>query len=90
MALSRSRLFALALRDYLRRRHQQQLVEQLNRVFAGKADLSDKRITTRMKNKFRATMRVVVGGVLAMMVTFGLAVFLASDMDEPPKCRVSL
>jgi metal-responsive CopG/Arc/MetJ family transcriptional regulator len=57
MGLSRSRLFALALRDYLRRNQQQQLVEQLNRVYAGKLDLSDKQITRRMKNKFRATIK---------------------------------
>jgi Arc/MetJ family transcription regulator len=57
MGLSRSRLFALALRDYLRRNQQQQLVEQLNRVYAGKPDLPDKQITRRMKHKFRATIK---------------------------------
>jgi metal-responsive CopG/Arc/MetJ family transcriptional regulator len=54
MRVSRSRLFALALRNYLRRRQQEQLIEQLNRVYAGKPDLSTNRITTRIKNKFHA------------------------------------
>ena len=57
MGLSRSRLFALALRDYLRRKQQEQLVEQLNRVYAGKPDLAEKRIVRRIKDKFRATIK---------------------------------
>ena len=34
MGLSRSRVFALALEDYLRHRQRQAMLEQLNRVYA--------------------------------------------------------
>ena len=57
MGLSRSGLFALALQDYLRRRRQHEVAEQLNRVYSGKPDLPGQRTTARMKAKFRSTIK---------------------------------
>jgi metal-responsive CopG/Arc/MetJ family transcriptional regulator len=57
MGLSRSGLFALALQDYLRRRRQQEVAEQLNQVYTGKLDLPEQRTTARMKAKFRSTIK---------------------------------
>jgi len=57
MGLSRSGLFALALQDYLRHRRQQEVAEQLNRVYAGEPDAAQRRTTARMKARFRRTIR---------------------------------
>jgi metal-responsive CopG/Arc/MetJ family transcriptional regulator len=57
MGMSRSGLFALALQDYLRRRRQAEVAEQLNQVYTGKADLPERRTTARMKAKFRSTIK---------------------------------
>jgi metal-responsive CopG/Arc/MetJ family transcriptional regulator len=53
MGLSRSRLFSLALRDYLHQRRQQELLEKLNRVYAGGQDLTEQRTTAKVKDKVR-------------------------------------
>ena len=55
MGLSRSALFALALQDYLRRRRQQEVVEQLNRVYTSKP--IERRMIARMKAKFRSAIK---------------------------------
>ena len=57
MGLSRSRLFSLALQDYLRQRRQEEITEQLNRVYAGGPDASERRTTARMKARFRSTIK---------------------------------
>jgi metal-responsive CopG/Arc/MetJ family transcriptional regulator len=57
MGLSRSRLFALALRNYLRQRRQEEMSECLNRVYADPPDTAERRTTSRMKSKFRTTIR---------------------------------
>jgi predicted transcriptional regulator len=57
LGLSRSRLFALALEDYLRHRRQEQIVEQLNKVYADHPDPSEARIVQGMKNKVRRTIK---------------------------------
>jgi metal-responsive CopG/Arc/MetJ family transcriptional regulator len=57
MGLSRSGLFVLALQEYLRRRRQQEVAEQLNRVYTGKTDSADRHLTARMKAKFRSTIK---------------------------------
>jgi antitoxin MazE6 len=57
MGVSRSGLFALALQDYLRRRRQQELAEQLNGVYTGKPNSPGQRTTARMKAKFRSTIK---------------------------------
>ena len=57
MGLSRSRLVALALNDYLRSRRQAELVEQLNQAYSGDQQQKDKRTAKVIKAKFRATIR---------------------------------
>ena len=57
MGLSRSRLFSVALEEYLRRRRQEATVQQLNRAYAGQADATEQRLTARMKAKFRSTIK---------------------------------
>ena len=54
LGLSRSRLFSIALDDYLRRRRQEKMVEQLNQTYS---DHSDTRTTQSMKAKFRSTIK---------------------------------
>jgi len=53
MGVSRSRLFSLALESYLRNREHERILDQLNRVYAGKAGAADKRLAVRVKGKFR-------------------------------------
>src|SRR5258707_196118 len=53
--LSRSRLFSLALEAYLRCRRQEEMTDQLNRVYADESGQADTRTTKRMKAKFRST-----------------------------------
>lgn len=57
LGLSRSRLFALALQDYLRHRRQQQILEQLNETYADHRDPTEATTSPNMKAKFRATMK---------------------------------
>jgi metal-responsive CopG/Arc/MetJ family transcriptional regulator len=57
MGLSRSRLFSIALQDYLHQRRQQELLDQLNRVYASHPDLSEQRTAAKMKGKFRRTIK---------------------------------
>ena len=57
IGVSRSRLFSLALEDYLRDRRNRKILEQLNRVYSGAPSPADKRLTGRMKKKFRATVQ---------------------------------
>ena len=57
MGLSRSRLFSLALQDYLLQKRRKQTLEWLNRVYAGEPDAEEKRTGARMKAKFRSTIR---------------------------------
>ncbi|HEV8040639.1 MAG TPA: hypothetical protein VGP62_17340 [Bryobacteraceae bacterium] len=54
LGLSRSRLFSIALEDYLRHRRQEQMVEQLNQTYS---DHPEARTTQRMKAKFRSTVK---------------------------------
>jgi hypothetical protein len=57
MGLSRSRLFSLALQDYLRHRREREIVEQLNRVYGQEPAPPDDGMSAKMKAKFRATVR---------------------------------
>jgi Arc/MetJ family transcription regulator len=57
MGLSRSRLFSLAVQDYLNQRRQQELLEQLNRVYGGDPDLPEQRTAAKLKGKFRRTIK---------------------------------
>jgi metal-responsive CopG/Arc/MetJ family transcriptional regulator len=57
MGLSRSRLFALAVADFLQRRRQEQMLRQLNEVYADGMDPGEKRLLKAMKAKFRGTIK---------------------------------
>ena len=56
MGLSRSRLFSVALEDYLRHRRQEEMIGQLNRVYAVPAP-SETGLPAKMKTKFRSAIR---------------------------------
>jgi hypothetical protein len=53
MGLSRSRLFAVALSEFLQRQRREQMLLQLNKVYAD--NQSDQRLTKRIKTKVRPT-----------------------------------
>lgn len=55
MGVSRSHLLSLALERYLTRHRQEQLIEQLNAVYARRPSRGEARIVEGMKNKFRRT-----------------------------------
>jgi metal-responsive CopG/Arc/MetJ family transcriptional regulator len=57
IGVSRSRLFSLALEEYLRRREHDRIVEQLNRVYGSESDPAEKGVGPRLKKKFRSTIR---------------------------------
>lgn len=56
MGVSRSRLVSLALQRYLRERRQQELIEQLNRVYAV-PDPDEQRLPRLMKAKLHKTLK---------------------------------
>jgi metal-responsive CopG/Arc/MetJ family transcriptional regulator len=57
MHLSRSRLFSVALREYLQRRRANEILQQLNRVYADGPSVEERRLTGKMKAKFRSTIK---------------------------------
>jgi metal-responsive CopG/Arc/MetJ family transcriptional regulator len=57
MGLSRSRLFSLALEDYLRHRRQQQMLDQLNQAYCDEPDPAEARTAENIKAKFRSTIK---------------------------------
>jgi metal-responsive CopG/Arc/MetJ family transcriptional regulator len=57
IGVSRSRLFSLALEDYLRKREQERIVEQLDQSYGGESDAAEKRTVARLKTKFRPVMK---------------------------------
>ena len=57
LGVSRSRLFSLALEAYLRHRRQEEMIEQLNRAYAGKPDPANAPTLKRMKARFRQTIK---------------------------------
>src|SRR5579859_4315161 len=57
MGLSRSRLFSVALKDFLKQRRNAAIVEQLNRVYAKGPTPEERRTLAFMKEKFRTTMK---------------------------------
>lgn len=56
MHLSRSRLFSLAIEDYLRRRRGQEILDQLNRVYEDDQQ-GERDGAAQMKNTFRRVTR---------------------------------
>lgn len=57
MGVSRSRLFSMALEDYLRHRRNQAITEALNRVYAGGQAMEETRLLKGMKETFRRTIK---------------------------------
>ena len=57
MGLSRSGLFALAMRDFLHKQRQEKLLHQLNEVYGREVDPAEKRLLTGMKSKFRSSVK---------------------------------
>ena len=57
MGLSRSRLFALALGDFLQRQRQEEMLARLNEVYTNNVDASEKRLLKGIKAKVRRTMK---------------------------------
>jgi metal-responsive CopG/Arc/MetJ family transcriptional regulator len=57
LGLSRSRLFAMAVGDFLQRRRRERMLVQLNEVYAGSAEASEKRLVKGIKGQVRATVK---------------------------------
>lgn len=53
MGLSRSRLFSVAVRDFLQRQQQEQMLARLNEVYANAPEPVEKRVLKGIKSKFR-------------------------------------
>ena len=53
MKISRSRLFALALEEFLRRHQNQQLLEQINAAYDEAPDSSEQALRRRMRRQHR-------------------------------------
>lgn len=54
LGIPRSRLFSLALEEYMRQEENKILLEKLNRVYAGGSDQAERRAIGAMKRKQRA------------------------------------
>lgn len=57
MGISRSRLFSLALENYLRQRRKKEILDQLNQVYAEEPSLDELGTLAGMKRRFRSTIR---------------------------------
>ncbi|MCK4577197.1 MAG: ribbon-helix-helix protein, CopG family [Candidatus Marinimicrobia bacterium] len=58
MDISRSRVFTLAVREFLEARENRRILEQLNRVYGEEPDEEERKLTKAMKTKLqRLTVR---------------------------------
>ena len=57
MGLSRSRLFALAVQDFLQRQRQEQMLRRLNEVYANAAEPAEKLLVKRIKAKAHSAIK---------------------------------
>jgi metal-responsive CopG/Arc/MetJ family transcriptional regulator len=57
MGLSRSRLFALAVGDFLQRQREEHMLLQLNEVYAAGAPSAERRLLKSIKSKVRETVK---------------------------------
>ncbi len=55
MGVSRSRLFALAVGDFLQRQRQEQMLLRLNEVYSNNVEPAEKRLLKGIKAKVRRT-----------------------------------
>jgi len=53
LKISRSRLFSLALEDFIRRAHNQQLLEKLNAAYEDVTDAKEQTLRRRMRYQHR-------------------------------------
>lgn len=56
MKLSRSQVFALAVKDFLRERESRRMLEQLNRVYGEEPDEEEREYLRRMKALYSKTL----------------------------------
>ena len=57
MRVSRSRLFALAVDEFLKRQRREEMLLRLNEVYANGVDPAEIRLLARIKNKLRPTVK---------------------------------
>jgi predicted transcriptional regulator len=57
MGLSRSRFFALAVGDFLRRQRREQMLLRLNEVYANGMEPAEKRLLKGIKTRVRRTVK---------------------------------
>jgi len=57
MGLSRSRLFALAVGDFLRRQRRKQMLLRLNEVYSTRVEPAERRLLKGIKAKVRRTVK---------------------------------
>jgi metal-responsive CopG/Arc/MetJ family transcriptional regulator len=57
MGLSRSRLIAIAVHDFLKRRRRGEMLRRLNQVYAGALEPAEKRLLKGFKSKFTRTVK---------------------------------
>ena len=57
MKVSRSRLFALAVGEFLKRQRREEMLFRLNEVYENGVDPAEKRLVARIKNKLRPTVK---------------------------------
>ena len=57
MGLSRSRLFAQAVGEFLQRQRREEMLLRLNEVYANGVDPTEKRLLERLKVKVRQTVK---------------------------------
>jgi metal-responsive CopG/Arc/MetJ family transcriptional regulator len=57
MGLSRSRLFALAVGDFLQRQRRERMLLQLNEVYANRVEPAEKRLLKGIKAKVRRVVK---------------------------------
>jgi hypothetical protein len=57
MGVSRSHLFSIALKKFLRDRRNDEMLERLNRVYGGEPDPEERRIDAGFKSKLRSVLK---------------------------------
>ncbi len=57
MGLSRSRLFSMAVGDFLRRKEREEMLVQLNAVYAEGAEPSERQLLKGIKTRVRRTIK---------------------------------
>jgi metal-responsive CopG/Arc/MetJ family transcriptional regulator len=57
LGISRSRLFSIALDEFLKHRREEELLEQLNRAYRDGLDRSERKLLSGMRSKFRTVVK---------------------------------